>query len=109
MGREEKKKLIINNQNMYVISDCLADAKPMPREYSIEEYSIDKKERRFLKPSLKEISDYCEERKNNIDPEQFLSFYESKGWKIGNQPMKDWQAAVRTWEKRDKSPQIFNV
>ncbi len=55
---------------------------------------------RFTKPTLEEIIAYCEERGNNVDPQAFYDFYESKGWKVGNQPMKDWRAAVRTWERR---------
>lgn len=56
---------------------------------------------KFHKPSLEEIRDYCLERGNRVDPEQFLNFYESKGWVVGKSPMKDWRAAVRTWEKRE--------
>lgn len=55
----------------------------------------------FQKPSIEEIQIYCIERKNAIDPQAFYDFYESVGWKVGNKPMKNWQAAVRTWEKRD--------
>lgn len=57
---------------------------------------------RFQKPSLEEIRQYCISRSNKVDPEQFFNFYESKGWIIGKSPMKDWRAAVRTWEKREK-------
>jgi len=52
------------------------------------------------KPSVQEIKDYCLERNNGIDAEQFFDFYESKGWLVGKTKMKNWQAAVRTWEKR---------
>lgn len=55
---------------------------------------------RFTKPTLEEVAAYCEERQNSVDPQAFMDFYESKGWKVGNQPMKDWRAAVRTWERR---------
>ena len=58
--------------------------------------SIEKKH-----PSVDEVRAYCQERHNNVDPETFVDFYSSKGWKVGNQPMKDWKACVRTWEKRD--------
>ena len=57
---------------------------------------------RFQKPSIEEIRQYCSSRNNSVDPEQFFNFYESKGWIIGKSPMKDWRAAVRTWEKREK-------
>lgn len=52
------------------------------------------------KPSVQEIKDYCLERNNGIDAEQFFDFYESKNWFVGKNKMKNWQAAVRTWEKR---------
>jgi len=57
---------------------------------------------KFHKPSLEEIRDYCLERGNRVDPEQFYNFYEAKGWTIGKSPMRDWKASVRTWEKREK-------
>lgn len=57
---------------------------------------------RFQKPSLEDVRAYCISRFNKVDPEQFFNFYESKGWTIGKSPMKDWRAAVRTWEKREK-------
>ena len=57
---------------------------------------------KFAPPSLQEVTDYCRERGNGVDPERFVDFYAAKGWKVGNQPMKDWKAAVRTWEKRDE-------
>lgn len=60
------------------------------------------KRKRFTPPTVSEVSDYCKERGSNIDPEQFVDFYASKGWRVGNQPMKDWRAAVRTWEKRSR-------
>lgn len=60
------------------------------------------KRKRFTPPTVSEVSDYCKERGSNIDPEQFVDFYAAKGWKVGNQPMKDWRAAVRTWEKRSR-------
>ena len=56
---------------------------------------------RFRPPSMEEVSEYCKSRGNTVDPEAFIAFYASKGWKVGNQPMKDWKQAVITWEKRD--------
>lgn len=60
------------------------------------------KEKRFAPPSLDEVTQYCNERENGIDPQRFIDFYESKGWMIGKNKMKDWKAAVRSWESRDK-------
>lgn len=58
------------------------------------------KVQKFRKPTLEEVKAYCQERGNTVDAQQFLDFYESKGWKVGGEPMKDWKAAVRTWESR---------
>jgi hypothetical protein len=56
---------------------------------------------RFKKPHVLDIGTYCINRKNNVDPEAFYDFYESKNWMVGKNKMKDWKAAVRTWEKRE--------
>ena len=56
----------------------------------------------FSPPSLSEVSEYCLERKNDINPENFVDFYESKGWLVGKNKMKNWKASIRTWENRDK-------
>ena len=60
---------------------------------------------KFVKPSVEEIRQYCQEKGVNVDAEQFYNFYESKGWLIGKSTMKNWRAAVATWAKRMvKSP-----
>ena len=56
----------------------------------------------FKKPTLDEVKNYCILRKNNIEAEAFIDFYESKGWQIGKETMKSWKACVRTWEMREK-------
>lgn len=57
--------------------------------------------KRFVKPKVEEIDAYCTERNNSVDAQQFFDYYESKGWKVGKAPMKDWKSAVRTWERND--------
>ena len=73
---------------------------------SIDKDSIDKvskgKNNTFVPPSVDEVRDYCFERNNSVDPEEFVDFYTSKGWLIGKNKMKDWKAAVRTWERSSK-------
>lgn len=59
------------------------------------------KKKRFIKPTLEEIKQYCIERNNNVNAEQFFDYYESNGWKVGKNSMKDWKAAVRTWERSE--------
>ena len=56
----------------------------------------------FKKPSILEIENYCIKRKNNVDHVAFYNFYESKGWMVGKNKMKDWKAAVITWERKEK-------
>lgn len=56
--------------------------------------------KRFIKPTVEEIAEYCTSRYNQVNAQAFYDYYESKGWKIGAAPMKDWKAAVRTWEQR---------
>lgn len=74
---------------------------------SVSEYvpptEVKKREarKRFSPPSVAEVTTYCRERGSTVDPEAFVDFYAAKGWKVGNAPMKDWRASVRTWEKRD--------
>lgn len=63
-----------------------------------------KKSTAFQPPTVDEVRAYCVERNNNIDAEQFVDFYECKGWYVGKNKMKDWKAAVRGWERRDKQP-----
>ena len=55
-----------------------------------------------MKPTVEEIAAYCRSRNNGLDADQICDFYESKGWLIGKNKMKDWRAAVRTWERRRK-------
>ena len=75
-----------------------------------EERKKDKKEsigrsnaKKFVKPTMEEVAQYCSERKNGIVPQDFIDFYEARGWKLTKGvAMKDWKACVRTWEKNRK-------
>jgi hypothetical protein len=65
--------------------------------------------KKFTPPTLSEVSAYCAERKNTVDAANFVNFYQAKGWFIGKNKMKDWRAAVRTWEKatnKNSSPEL---
>tara|TARA_R100001463_G_scaffold126708_1_gene184489 strand:- start:428 stop:1096 length:669 start_codon:yes stop_codon:yes gene_type:complete len=63
------------------------------------------KVKRFAKPSIEEVADYCNERNNDVDAEKFYDYYSSNGWKVGKNAMKDWKASVRTWEKNTTQQQ----
>ena len=73
------------------------------RKRSLTETDQAKPIKRFVPPTVEEVRAYCKERRNNVDAEKFVAFYGSKGWRVGNQPMKDWKQAVITWEKRNQT------
>lgn len=80
------------------------------KEKDINKFISKKKSEKFIKPTIEEITAYCQERNNGIDAETFYYFYESKGWKVGSSPMKSWKAAVITWEKKNpKTQSTFNM
>lgn len=57
----------------------------------------------FVVPTIEEVSAYCKERGNSVNPQRFWDYYQSQGWKVAKNPMKDWRAAVRTWEQREQT------
>lgn len=62
---------------------------------------------RFAPPTVEQVTDYCQQRKNNINPSRFIDYYQSNGWKVTKgASMKDWKAAVRNWEGRQKERQV---
>lgn len=58
--------------------------------------------KRFAPPTLAEVTAYCRERQNAVDPQRFIDYYTANGWKVGKNSMKDWKAAVRTWEGKQR-------
>ena len=106
--REKQKALQCNTdvtQAKHLCNREKEKEKEKERELEIEKDSSAKstttKRKRFEKPTLSEIEQYCIERNNNVNAEQFYDYYESNGWKVGKNSMKDWKAAVRTWERSE--------
>ena len=93
-------KADLNNSSMQ--DGTLVQHTNIENKYTNNNSLYKKSSSHVQKPSLEEVRAYCISRSNKVDPEQFFNFYESKGWIIGKSPMKDWRAAVRTWEKREK-------
>lgn len=103
---ERKQKKLTQSRNL---EEILEKSTPeieieLEKEIKIEKEidssaSTTTKRKRFEKPTLSEIKAYCIERNNNVDAQHFFDYYESNGWKVGKNSMKNWQAAVRTWEK----------
>lgn len=68
-----------------------------------ESNASEESRKRFAPPSVAAVREYCEERGNGVDPQRFVDYYTSNGWMVGKNRMKDWKAAVRTWEQKEKS------
>lgn len=60
---------------------------------------------RFAPPTIEEVSQYCLERNKGVDPNKWFNHYQANGWMVGRNKMKDWKAAVRTWEREDYKTQ----
>lgn len=103
--REYRQRIETDRTNVRQISDKTPPEIELEIEKEIEIDSSAKstttKRKRFEKPSISDIKQYCMERNNNIDASQFFDYYESNGWKVGKNSMKDWKAAVRTWERSE--------
>lgn len=105
---ERKQKKLTQSRNL---EEILEKSTPeieieLERDIKIEKEidssaSTTTKRKRFEKPTLSEIKEYCIERNNNVDAQHFYDYYESNGWKVGKNSMKNWQATVRTWERSE--------
>lgn len=100
-----------NGKQAEIQAETVADtqdgtqAETIPR---IDKTRLDNKESkpkkmtsRFIKPTIDEVVDYCRQRNNQVDANRFVDYYDANGWRIGKNPMKDWKAAVRTWERNN--------
>lgn len=113
--KSDSKKTVINIVNYSGYQDSENEKTTVKRQQDVTETSLkhtnkneknEKNEKkcsraRFVPPSYEQVSSYCHERGNSVDAQRFLDFYEAKGWMIGKNKMKDWKAAVRSWERRD--------
>ena len=69
----------------------------------------EKYKRSFTKPTLEEVQAYCQERNKGVDAQKWYDYYSANGWKVGKNPMKDWKAAVRTWERSGNNGGVRSV
>ena len=110
--REYRQRIETDRTNVQTNLRQISEKSPPEIEIELEkEIKIEKeidssastttKRKRFEKPTLSEIEQYCIERNNNVNAEHFFDYYESNGWKVGKNSMKDWKAAVRTWERSE--------
>lgn len=110
--REYRQRIETDRTNVQTNLRQISEKSPPEIEIELEkdieiEKEIDSsastttKRKRFEKPTLSQITQYCLERNNNVNAEQFYDYYESNGWKVGKNAMKDWKACVRTWERNE--------
>ena len=92
---------------------CIPYVYPMYTSDTVTVTDTDTVTGKSKRPTVEEVREYCKERGNQVDPERWFDYYTSNGWKVGKNPMKDWKAAVRTWERTDEGkkhkgrPQTF--
>ena len=113
--REKKKTeslLSVTKSNASVTESVTKDNEILDIEKEIDkdieidkEKSIKEKTTRFVPPTIEEVRAYCDERNNLVDPEKFIDYYTARNWMLGKTKMKDWKAAVRTWERNNYSSQ----
>lgn len=98
----ERKKLIKLIEESSLCHLCLSNVNEADKEIKelVANILDALNHKRFIKPELSEIVDYCKEKNLQIDPQVFYDHYQSNGWKIGKTPMKDWRAAARNWSRR---------
>lgn len=118
--QDELNLLGIKDNGVYtlgcqVVAEGLPDGCPSIDKDSVDKVSVGedsvedvpdinvghKPSKRFTPPTVDEVRAYCKERGNGVDPQRFVDYYSSNGWMVGKTKMKDWKAAVRTWEQRD--------
>ncbi len=101
-----------NNQYLLMDTPCIQNVSILETQDKLSKdnsnkdiYTADKPQTKtkFSKPSVVDIAAYCQERGKGVDAQHFFDYYEANGWKVGKNPMKDWKAAVRTWERNNKS------
>ena len=121
---EEKSSLVLDENKAYTEADstvypeCIHDVSIVEPQVRLgkdrlgevregkgrlgdEDINVPTTTKRFSPPTVEEVRAYCYERGNGVDPQRFVDYYTSNGWMVGKNKMKDWKAAVRTWEKKE--------
>ena len=105
--RGTKKPPLIDPPYKYILNNNKVDEKEnnIKESAAINRSTAPKPQPRFIKPTIEQVKVYIAAKGYSVDAEHFYNYYESQGWRVGRNPMKDWQAAVRTWEAKDKQQQ----
>lgn len=117
--KDEKAMLELDNNKAYRLMDtrCIQDVSNLETQVRLGKVRLElgkvsnsaNKSHRFTPPTLEEVTAYCQERNKGVDPQRWYDFYTAKGWMIGKNKMKDWKAAVRTWENKQDKPISGNI
>ena len=100
--REKQKQLALPERYDGVTKNNESKSIEKEIEKDIEKEVI-KPQKRFTKPTIEEVQAYCTERNKGVDAQKWYDYYSANGWKVGKNPMKDWKAAVRTWERGENN------
>lgn len=97
----EKKRIYRRSKELQIEdkSETKKDIVRQEKEYRVRDRIRNNNKEKFTIPSLEDVSEYCSGRGNRVDPSKFVDHYQSNGWMVGKNKMKDWRAAVRTWER----------
>lgn len=117
LRREQYREEGKFSKSRYVITDMLKSEKPFVEnpladnpsaenhaQYNTKELNTKESNTKryvFIKPAIEDIEDYINEKGYRVDAHKFYDYYESNGWKVGKNPMKDWKAAIRNWARND--------
>lgn len=100
---------IVKYNDYQVVTNETTNERPTSDQRATSNKNVKNDKKVFVPPTFQEVSDYCLSRKNNVDAQRFVDFYTSKGWLVGKSKMKDWKAALRTWEKDNPKQQSVKV
>ena len=104
-GCKAKKKRTVSETETNVKQDT-SECEAKEKEKVKEKVKVKDNNKIFKPPTVDDVRAYCTERGNCVDPQSFVDFYASKGWMIGKNKMKDWKAAVRTWERSETKTRL---
>lgn len=98
LGKDSLVEVNIGKDSL--VKESVVEKVDVPQEAE-QSTAQTKKSKKFVKPSVEEIREYCQERQNTINAQLFYDYYEANGWRVGKNSMKDWKATIRNWERRD--------
>jgi hypothetical protein len=96
---------IVSYEKYQVPTNEITNEQPTSNQQSTTNNNV-KKEKKFIIPTFNDVLEYCMQNNLDVDGVKFINFYESKGWMVGKNKMKDWKAAIRTWVKPKQQVEI---